>query len=121
MTFETEQRDATRSKSREPVIGVVADVGPCVASPKVPLMPPLWLEQEEERVATEALQDPVTTCREAGETYVARSERGAIGATIDRLIVSHARSTRIKSLWAPEEWAGYAACSSARRPHRSCT
>jgi hypothetical protein len=84
-------------------------------------MPPLWLEQEEERVATEALQDPVTTCREAGETYVARSERGAIGATIDRLIVSHARSTRIKSLWAPEEWAGYAACSSARRPHRSCT
>jgi nucleotide-binding universal stress UspA family protein len=49
------------------------------------LMPPLWLEQEEERLATEALQEAVATCREAGVTYVARSERGAIGATIDRV------------------------------------
>lgn len=49
------------------------------------LMPPQWIEQEEERLAAEALQEAATTCREAGVAYVARSERGAIGATIDRV------------------------------------
>jgi nucleotide-binding universal stress UspA family protein len=33
----------------------------------------------------ETLQQAVTACREAGITYVARSERGAVAATIDRV------------------------------------
>ena len=49
------------------------------------IMPIAWIEQEEERVATEALQEAVTACREAGVTYATRSERGAVAATIDRV------------------------------------
>jgi nucleotide-binding universal stress UspA family protein len=49
------------------------------------IMPLAWIEQEEERAATEALQEAVTACREAGVAYVTRSERGAVAATIDRL------------------------------------
>jgi nucleotide-binding universal stress UspA family protein len=49
------------------------------------IMPLGWIEQEEESAATEALQEAVTTCREAGVTYVTRSARGAVAATIDRL------------------------------------
>ena len=49
------------------------------------LMPPAWIEQEEERAAAEALQDAVTACREAGVAYVTRSERGDIAETIDRV------------------------------------
>lgn len=48
-------------------------------------MPATWLEQEEETAALEAMQEAVTTCREAGVTYVTRSERGAVAATIDRV------------------------------------
>jgi nucleotide-binding universal stress UspA family protein len=32
------------------------------------IMPTAWIEQEEERAATEALQEAVTACREAGIT-----------------------------------------------------
>lgn len=49
------------------------------------LMPIAWIEQEEEKASTEALQEAVTACREAGVSYVIRSERGAIAATIDRV------------------------------------
>ncbi|HEY7245140.1 MAG TPA: universal stress protein [Xanthobacteraceae bacterium] len=49
------------------------------------IMPTAWIEQEEERAATEALQEAVTACREAGVAYVTRSERGAVAATIDRV------------------------------------
>jgi nucleotide-binding universal stress UspA family protein len=49
------------------------------------IMPTAWIEQEEERAATEALQEAVTACREAGVSYVTRSERGAVAATIDRV------------------------------------
>ena len=47
------------------------------------IMPPDWIEQEKERVATEALREAVATCREAGVPYVTRSERGPVAATID--------------------------------------
>jgi nucleotide-binding universal stress UspA family protein len=49
------------------------------------IMPPTWIEAEEEKAATEALQDAVTACRAAGVAYATRSERGAIAATIDRV------------------------------------
>ena len=49
------------------------------------IMPSAWIEQEEERAAKEALQKAVATCREAGVTYVTRSERGPVAATIDRV------------------------------------
>lgn len=49
------------------------------------IMPFAWIEQEEERAATEALQEAVAACRAAGVAYVTRSERGAVAATIDRL------------------------------------
>jgi nucleotide-binding universal stress UspA family protein len=49
------------------------------------LMPPSWLEKEEEKLAAEALQEAAAACREAGVTYATRSERGAIGTTIDRV------------------------------------
>jgi nucleotide-binding universal stress UspA family protein len=51
----------------------------------VGIMPTAWIEQEEERAATEALQEAVTACREVGVTYMTRSERGAVPATIDRV------------------------------------
>ena len=57
-------------------LGVGEDVG---------ITPPTWLEEEEEKAATEALQEAVTACREARVTYVIRSERGAVAATIDRV------------------------------------
>jgi nucleotide-binding universal stress UspA family protein len=49
------------------------------------IMPLEWIEQQEEKVAREALQAAVSVCREAGVTYVTRSERGAVAATIDRV------------------------------------
>lgn len=49
------------------------------------IMPSAWIEQEEERAAAEALQKAVTIGREAGVPYVARSERGAVAPTIDRV------------------------------------
>jgi nucleotide-binding universal stress UspA family protein len=49
------------------------------------IMPPEWIEQEEVRAATEAFQDAVAACREAGVAYVPRSERGSVAATIDRV------------------------------------
>jgi nucleotide-binding universal stress UspA family protein len=45
----------------------------------------LRIEREEERAATEALQEALTACREAGVPYMTRSERGAVAATIDRV------------------------------------
>jgi nucleotide-binding universal stress UspA family protein len=49
------------------------------------LMPSAWIELEEERAATDALQASVAACGEAGVPYVTRSERGAVAATIDRV------------------------------------
>ena len=49
------------------------------------IMPPEWIDQEEERMASEALQTAVAVCREAGVDHTARSERGGIAATIDRV------------------------------------
>jgi nucleotide-binding universal stress UspA family protein len=49
------------------------------------IMPPAWIDQEEETAATEALQAAVTACRKAGVTCATRSERGAVAATIDRV------------------------------------
>jgi nucleotide-binding universal stress UspA family protein len=49
------------------------------------LMPAGWIEQEEERTAEESLQEAIATCREAGVTYMTRSERGIIASTIDRV------------------------------------
>jgi nucleotide-binding universal stress UspA family protein len=51
----------------------------------VGIMPPAWIEQEEEVAATEALREAVASCREAGVAHLARSERGAVAATIDRV------------------------------------
>ena len=49
------------------------------------IMPSAWIEQEEKRAADEALKDAVITCREAGISYVSRTERGGVAATIDRV------------------------------------
>ena len=49
------------------------------------IMPLAWIEQEEERAGDEALQEAATVFREAEVTYVTRSERGAVAATIDRV------------------------------------
>jgi nucleotide-binding universal stress UspA family protein len=49
------------------------------------IMPSAWIEQREERAASEALKDAVTTCHEAGISYVTRAERGGVAATIDRV------------------------------------
>ena len=49
------------------------------------LMPSAWIQQEEQRAAEEALKDAVTTCREAGISYITRAERGGVAATIDRV------------------------------------
>jgi nucleotide-binding universal stress UspA family protein len=49
------------------------------------MMPSAWIEQQEERAATDALREAVTTCREAGVSYVTRSKRGPIAATINHV------------------------------------
>ena len=49
------------------------------------IMPSAWIEQEEQRAADEALKDAVITCRDAGISYVTRTERGGVAATIDRV------------------------------------
>jgi len=49
------------------------------------IMPSAWIQQEEQRAADEALKDAVTTCRETGISYVTRTERGGVAATIDRV------------------------------------
>jgi len=49
------------------------------------IMPSAWIQQEEQRAADEALKDAVTTCREAGISYVTRTERGGVAPTIDRV------------------------------------
>jgi len=49
------------------------------------IMPSAWIQQKEQRAADEALKDAVTTCRKAGISYVTRTERGAVAATIDRV------------------------------------
>jgi len=49
------------------------------------IMPPEWIEQEEVRAATEALQAAVAACREAGVAFVTRTERGGVAAAIDRV------------------------------------
>jgi nucleotide-binding universal stress UspA family protein len=49
------------------------------------IMPLEWIEQEEEKATRKALQEPIAVCREAGVSYVARSELGAIAETIDRV------------------------------------
>jgi nucleotide-binding universal stress UspA family protein len=49
------------------------------------IMPSTWIEQEEQRAAAEALREAVIICREAGISYVTRTERGGVAATIDRV------------------------------------
>ena len=49
------------------------------------IMPSAWIQQEEQRAADEALKDVVATCREAGISYVTRTERGGVAPTIDRV------------------------------------
>jgi nucleotide-binding universal stress UspA family protein len=49
------------------------------------IMPSAWIVQEEERAADEALKAAVGACREAGIRYVARTERGGVAETIDRV------------------------------------
>jgi len=49
------------------------------------IMPSAWIQQEEQRAADEALKDAVTTCREAGISYVTRTERSGVAPTIDRV------------------------------------
>ncbi len=49
------------------------------------IMPSAWVAQEEERAAGEALKEAVGTCREAGISYVTRTERGGVAETIDRV------------------------------------
>ena len=49
------------------------------------IMPSAWIQREEQRAADEALKDAVTTCREAGISYVTRTERGGVAPTIDRV------------------------------------
>ena len=49
------------------------------------IMPSAWIQREEQRAADEALKDAVTTCREAGISYVTRTERSGVAPTIDRV------------------------------------
>jgi nucleotide-binding universal stress UspA family protein len=49
------------------------------------IMPSAWVQQKEERAASEALKEAVTACREAGISCVTRAERGGVAATIDRV------------------------------------
>jgi nucleotide-binding universal stress UspA family protein len=49
------------------------------------IMPSAWIDEKEQRAASEALKDAVTTCRGAGISYVTRAERGGVAATIDRV------------------------------------
>jgi nucleotide-binding universal stress UspA family protein len=49
------------------------------------IVPSEWLQQKEERAASEALKEAVTACREAGVNYVTRAERGGVAAAIDRV------------------------------------
>ena len=48
-------------------------------------MPSAWIDEKEQRAASEALKEAVTTCRGAGISYVTREERGGVAATIDRV------------------------------------
>src|SRR5262249_6445815 len=44
------------------------------------IMSTAWIEQEEEKAATEALQEAVAACREAGVACVTSSERGPVAS-----------------------------------------
>jgi nucleotide-binding universal stress UspA family protein len=59
------------------------------------IMPSAWIEQEEKRAADEALKEAVGACREAGITYIARTERGGVAETIDRV----ARDERVQHIF----------------------
>lgn len=49
------------------------------------LMPPAWIEQEEEKASQGALREAIAICRDAGVPYVARAERGKVAAIINRV------------------------------------
>jgi nucleotide-binding universal stress UspA family protein len=49
------------------------------------IMPLAWIEQEEVQAATQALQDAIAACEQAGVAYAARLEQGPVAATIDRV------------------------------------
>jgi nucleotide-binding universal stress UspA family protein len=55
------------------------------------IMPPEWIEQEEERVGSEILKVPRALCEQAGVAQETRVELGGIAATIERV----ARAERI--------------------------
>ena len=82
------------------------------------IMPTAWIEQEEERAATEALQEAVAACREAGATYVTRPERGAVAATINR-VAGEERVAHI--IMGTRGLAGCAVYSSVPWPRNCCT
>jgi nucleotide-binding universal stress UspA family protein len=58
------------------------------------IMPPNWIAEEEERAAQEALKPAVAACRDAGIALTARSERGVVVSTIDRV----ARNERVMQI-----------------------
>lgn len=49
------------------------------------MMPPEWIEEEEERAGADALENALAACRESGVSYTTRSERGPVAATIHRV------------------------------------
>ncbi len=49
------------------------------------VMPPGWIEQEENRAAQAALIEPQSICKQAGIPHSVRVERGGIAATIERV------------------------------------
>ena len=49
------------------------------------IMPPSWIEQEEERAGRVILQEPQTICEQAGIPHVIRIERGGVATTIDKV------------------------------------
>ena len=59
------------------------------------IIPSAWIEQEEKRAAAEALKEAVGACREARITYIARTERGGVAETIDRV----ARDERVQHIF----------------------
>lgn len=49
------------------------------------IMPPAWVEQEEERAGREILKEPRALCEQAAISHAVRVERGGIAATIGRV------------------------------------
>jgi nucleotide-binding universal stress UspA family protein len=48
-------------------------------------LPSGWLEQERQQRSQEAMEEAIRDCRDAAVSFTARSEAGAVAATIDRV------------------------------------